>query len=93
MLFYFIVFAELLRGFSCRSMTLSVMQLETNKHMWFAVGASVVISLLVGNVPGLMDVFELEYLTGEEWGAVIGLSVIPFIADELYKAVVRTVSL
>ena len=87
MTFYFIVFAELLRGFTSRSLKYSLWSqgLFSNKYMILATGVSAVLSLCVGLIPGAMDVFELEYLDASSWMLVIGCSFIPAIADELLK--------
>jgi len=91
MTFYFIVFAELLRGFTSRSMYYSLWSqgLLTNKHMIVATGISAIASLMVGNIPGLMDVFELEYLGTRDWIFVAVLAFVPAIVDELLKLVYR----
>mmetsp|Transcript_21107 Transcript_21107/g.40899 ORF Transcript_21107/g.40899 Transcript_21107/m.40899 type:complete len:124 (+) Transcript_21107:3735-4106(+) len=44
---------------------------------------------LVGNVPGLKDVFSMEYLDAREWALVLGFTPICAIADELTKCVYR----
>jgi len=52
-------------------------------------GLGVVMCRLVGNVPGLMDVFSMEYLDGKEWALVLGFTPICSIVDELTKCVYR----
>jgi len=91
MVIYVIVFLELLRAYTSRSLRSSVftMGLFSNKYMQYAVGFSVVFTLFVGNVPGLMDIFSMSYLGGREWGLVIGLTPVCAIADEITKWVYR----
>lgn len=88
----FICFAELQRGFSCRALRESVFKIGyfTNRVMAFAIPISILLCVLIANVPGVMDeVFKLEYISGREWGFIIALSVIPFIVDELTKLIYR----
>lgn len=91
MTIYYIVFAELLRAYSARSQRVSIfsMGIFGNRWMQWAVGIAISATLFVGHVPGLMGVFELEYLDGRSWGLLLGLCTIPFFVDELTKVVYR----
>lgn len=91
MTFYYIVFAELLRGYTSRSLRQSIFHqgLLTNKYMILATGISVCVTIFVGHVPGLMDVFELEYLYASTWGFIVGCAFVPAIVDEVTKLMYR----
>jgi len=88
---YLIVFLELMRAYTSRALRTSVfsMGICSNVNMQYAVVFSVVFTLLVGNVPGLKDVFSMEYLDAREWALVLGFTPICAIADELTKCVYR----
>lgn len=88
---YFIVFAELLRAYGSRSLRQSVFSIGvfSNRYMEKSVGASVLATLFVGHVPGLRDVFGMEYLTFGMWMWIIFMSWVPFAVDEATKYVYR----
>jgi len=91
MAFVTLSLCELFRAYTVRSERVSVFKLGvfTNKYMQMAVGLSVVLLLLVVFVPFLNPIFNTHPLTGQEWLIVLGLSIIPAIAEELTKAYLR----
>jgi Ca2+-transporting ATPase len=91
MTIYVIVFAELLRAYGSRSMRQSLLDIGpfTNKYMQYACGASALLTLAVGHVPGLRDVFSMEILGGEAWAWVLSFSFVPLLVDEATKYVYR----
>jgi Ca2+-transporting ATPase len=91
MVMFIIVFAELLRGYTCRSLTASLWSLGvfTNKWMQYSVIGSIGLTFLVGVIPGVQNIFGMEMLDGSAWGWVIGFSLLPAILDELIKFVYR----
>jgi len=88
---YLIVFLELLRAYTSRALRTSVfsMGVFSNTFMQYAVIFSVALTVFVGNVPVLQDIFSMRYLDGREWGLIIGFTPIPSIVDELTKVVYR----
>jgi Ca2+-transporting ATPase len=91
MVIFSIVFAELLRGYTCRSLTASLWSQGpfTNRWMQYSVFSAILLTFLVGIIPGVQTVFGMESLDGESWGIVIGFSILPPILDEILKAVYR----
>jgi Ca2+-transporting ATPase len=61
----------------------------SNRAMLAAIGLSTLLLLLVINVPFLQPVFNTHPLSSTEWGTVIGLSLIPAVAEEMTKFVLR----
>jgi Ca2+-transporting ATPase len=57
--------------------------------MQYAVGLSLLLLLLVVNVPFLQPIFNTHPLTGAEWLIVLGLAIIPAIAEEITKFYLR----
>ncbi len=57
--------------------------------MQYAVALSIVLIMLVVNVPFLQTVFETHFLTLREWGTVLGMSLIPAVGEEIYKFFLR----
>ena len=53
--------------------------------MQYAVGFSMLLVVLVVNVPFLQPIFNTHFLTSTEWGVVIGLALIPAISEEITK--------
>jgi Ca2+-transporting ATPase len=82
---------ELFRAYTVRSERLSVFKLGvfTNRYMQAAVGLSVSLLLLVVFVPFLNPIFNTHPMNLSEWGVVIGLAVIPAVAEEITKAFLR----
>jgi len=86
-----IVFAELLRAYTSRTLRVSIFQVGvfSNKYMQYSVGASVFGTLLISHEPHLMEIFSLNYLSKLEWAVVMIGSLIPVTVDELTKLVYR----
>jgi len=86
-----IVFAELLRSYTCRSLRRSVFTLGLFGNCFLQVSfiSAVILTLLVTIVPGLQDVFGCVPISSEQWGFVIGVSFIPCVIDEITKFVYR----
>ena len=63
MVIYSITFAELLRGFTSRSLTQSVFAqgLFTNRWMLISVTSSIAMCFIVGNIPGVMQVIRIIF--------------------------------
>ncbi len=57
--------------------------------MQYAVGLSIVLLLLVVSVPFLQPVFNTHFLSLNEWLVVLGLALIPAVAEEITKAYLR----
>jgi Ca2+-transporting ATPase len=92
MAFVTLSLCELLRAYTVRSERMSVFQMGvfSNKYMQYAVLISVTLLLIVVNVPFLHDVFNTQFLTWTEWSVVLGLALVPAVAEEITKAYLRT---
>jgi len=91
MAFVTLSLAELFRSYTVRSEKASLWKIGvfSNKYMQYAVGFSMVLVVLVVNVPFLQPVFNTHFLTSTEWGVVIGLALIPAISEEITKFFLR----
>lgn len=91
MIIIFIVFAELLRAYTCRSLRESIFRMGIFSNQWMqkATGISIVATLIVAHTPGLMGAFGMEYLDGTSWALVLCFSIIPAIVDEVTKLIYR----
>lgn len=87
MVIFSIVFAELLRGYTSRSLTESLWKIGpcTNSWMQYSVISSIGLTFLIGVIPGVQDIFTMQPLDGKAWGWVIGFSLLPAILDEMIK--------
>jgi Ca2+-transporting ATPase len=91
MAFVTLSLCELFRAYTVRSERASVFTigLFSNKYMQYAVGASIALVLVVCSVPFFQPIFNTHFLTGREWGVVIGLALTPAIAEEITKFFLR----
>jgi len=91
MVTFTIIFAELARAYSSRSMRESVFSIGVfgNSWMQYGVFSAVLATWLLYVIPGVKDVFAMRALTGRQFGLVIGLSFIPFVVDEFTKIAYR----
>jgi Ca2+-transporting ATPase len=92
MAFVTLSLCELFRAYTVRSERVSLFRLGmfSNKYMQMAVGASILLLLLVVNVPFLQPIFNTHFLAFDEWLIVIGFSLIPATAEELTKLYLRS---
>ena len=90
---FVIVFAELLRAYTSRSLIASLWSLGiwTNSWLQYSVFSSIGLTALVGVIPGVQDIFGMRPISGEAWGLVVGLSILPSVLDEILKAYFRHV--
>jgi len=91
MAFLTLSFAELFRSYTVRSERASLFRIGvfSNKYMQAAVGLSIVLLLLVANVPFLQPIFNTNFLNGTEWLVVLGLALVPAVAEEITKFFLR----
>jgi len=91
MAFVTLSLCELFRAFTVRSERVSIFRLGflSNRWMLYAVGLSVALLLLVVNTPFLQPIFNTHFLSGREWLVVLGLAIIPAIAEEITKFYLR----
>jgi Ca2+-transporting ATPase len=83
--------AELFRAYTVRSERASIFTIGifSNRYMQYAVGISVALLLLVCSLPFLQPIFNTHFLSGSEWGLVVGLALIPAVAEEITKFFIR----
>jgi Ca2+-transporting ATPase len=86
--------SELLRAYTSRSERYSLWAIGvfTNKWMQWAVVASLVILLAIIYVPVLDPIFGTTFLTLEDWIVMVPLILIPSVAAEINKLVLRRIS-
>jgi len=91
MAFLTLSLAELFRAYTVRSERMSLFQIGvfSNRVMQYAVGSSIILLLLVVNVPFLQPIFNTHFLSPVEWATVIGLALVPAISEEITKTYLR----
>jgi Ca2+-transporting ATPase len=74
-----------------RSERLSIFKMGpfSNRSMQYAVALSIILLLLVVNVPFLQPIFNTHFLQPVEWAIVLGLALIPAVSEELTKIYLR----
>jgi len=83
--------SELARAYTARSERVSLFRLGvfSNKYMQYAVLLSIVLLLSAVYIPFLQPIFDTAPLGIREWTVVLPLLLVPAIAAEITKAVVR----
>jgi Ca2+-transporting ATPase len=91
MAFLTLSLAELFRAYTVRSERASLFKIGifSNKWMQYAVGASMTLLILVCIVPFLQPIFNTHNPSLLEWSVVLGLALIPAIAEEITKFFLR----
>jgi len=91
MAFVTLSLAELFRAYTVRSERASIFQIGifSNRYMQYAVGISMALLLLVCAVPFLQPIFNTHFLSAGEWAVVIGLALVPAVAEEITKFFLR----
>ncbi len=91
MAFVTLSLAELFRAYTVRSERASLFSIGvfSNKYMQYAVGLSISLLLLVSAVPFLQPIFNTHFLSVREWGMVLGLALMPAVAEEITKFFLR----
>jgi len=91
MAFVTLSLCELFRAYTVRSERVSIFKLGifSNKYMQYAVGLSILLLMLVVNVPFLQPIFNTHSLALQEWMIVLGLAILPAIAEEFTKMYLR----
>ncbi len=84
--------SELARAYTARSERASLFRLGvfSNKYMQYAVAASVILLLSVVYIPFLQPIFDTVALGTREWALALPLLLLPSIAAEITKAIVRS---
>jgi Ca2+-transporting ATPase len=83
--------SELLRAYTSRSERYSLFSIGvfSNRYMQYAVLASLVLLLLVVYLPILQPIFNTTALDLQEWGVMLPLILVPSIAAEVTKWILR----
>ena len=91
MAFVTLSLCELFRAYTVRSEFASVFQIGpfSNRYMQLAVGLSIVLLVLVCALPPLQVVFNTHFMSLREWSVVLGLSLLPAVAEEITKFFLR----
>ena len=86
MAFATLCLARLFHGFTARSKeSIFKIGVFSNKFSWLAFLLGVIFLHLVLLVPGLMGVFEVAALSGEQFGYIYGLAIMPLVVIQIYK--------
>jgi Ca2+-transporting ATPase len=91
MAFVLLSVSELLRAYTARSEHYGLHQIGvfSNKYMQWAVAASLIVVLAVTYVPFLNAFFNTQPLGLREWALMVPLILIPSLAAEIHKWVLR----
>lgn len=81
--------SQLVHSFNARSLEHSLFALgvATNRHLVYAFSASLLLQLAVVFLPFLSDIFGTTVIGAHDWAVVLGLSIVPLVVVEVWKAV------
>ncbi len=84
-----LICAELFRAFAARSERISVFKLGlfSNKMMNGSVGLSLLMLLAVIYIPGVNGIFDNVMISPLAWCVILPLAIVPFILNEVVKAI------
>ena len=85
-----LVIGQLVRAYSNRSLSLSVLSLRTNGFLAIACLLAVVIQVAIPFIPPLADAFRASPLDALEWGIVAAIALAPALAAEAIRRSGRT---
>src|SRR6266498_2175368 len=93
MAFVTLSLCELFRAYTVRSERASLLKIGifSNKWMQYAVGLSISLLIIVCAVPFLQPIFNTHFLSLGEWSIVIGLAIMPAVAEEITKFFLRRI--
>ena len=82
-----LILAELLRSYSARSESHTVMSIGmfSNRALTLGTVFSLFMTLIVVYIPFMRTLFHTVFLGAEEWSRIIPFALIPFIVGEVYK--------
>ena len=91
MAFVTLSLAELFRAYTVRSERASIFTIGifSNRYMQYAVGLSITLLLIVCAVPFFQPIFNTHFLSVREWTMVLGLALLPAVAEEITKFFLR----
>jgi len=91
MAFITISLCELFRANTVRSERYSIFRIGffSNKFMLPAIATSVILLLLVVNIPFLQPIFHTAVLTINQWLLIVGLALVPAVSEEITKMLIR----
>lgn len=90
MAFATLCLARLFHGFNCRSKeSLYKVGLFSNKQSWLAFLAGFILLHIVLLIPALSGVFEVASLSWSQLQVIYGLSILPLVVVQLWKAITR----
>jgi Ca2+-transporting ATPase len=91
MAFVTLSLCELFRAYTVRSEYASIFRIGifSNRTMQGAATLSIILLLLVCTIPFLQPIFNTHVLAPAEWGMVLGLAILPAIAEEITKFFLR----
>lgn len=89
--YLYIVAAELLRAYTCRSLRDSLWKIGFFSNNWMqkSVAVGFIGAVLFAVIPGLNEALGFVQLKGEDWAYILGLCWVPCICEELVKYIYR----
>lgn len=61
----------------------------TNKYLIGSIALGIILQFIVITIPPIASIFKVYALSLSDWGLVLGISILPFIINEIYKIFLR----
>lgn len=89
--FTVLVFCQKIHLFNCRSLTISAFKIGLFTNWWLVSSVLFILftQVAIVHIPCLQHIFKTVPLTLNDWGIVIGLSLLPLVGGEMYKLVMN----
>lgn len=89
MAFLTMAISQLVHSFNARSLDHSIFTLgvTSNRNLVYAFAVSLLLQLAVIFIPFFSGIFDTTVITAHDWAVVLGLSIVPLVVVEVWKAV------
>lgn len=89
MAFLTMAISQLVHSFNARSLAHSIFTLgvTSNRNLVYAFAVSLLLQLAVIFIPFFSGIFDTTVITAHDWAVVLGLSIVPLVVVEVWKAV------
>ncbi|OIP39150.1 hypothetical protein AUJ95_05860 [Candidatus Desantisbacteria bacterium CG2_30_40_21] len=89
--FTVLIFCQKFHIFNCRSLTVSTFKIGLFTNWWIVASVLFILftQIAIVHIPCLQLIFKTVPLTLNDWGIVLGLSILPLVGGEMYKLMVN----
>ena len=91
MAFIVLTFSQLFYSLSMRNSKKTIFEIGFfgNKFLIGAIVIGIVLQIGLTSIPSIAQMFKVTAIDSSHWGMVIGLSLVPFVVNEIIKVISR----